>query len=332
MIISRTPLRISFFGGGTDYPEWLERAPGATLGTSIDKYVYVSCRYLPPFFDHSIRISYSKTECVRDLRAIQHPAVRECLDFMGVTNSVEIHHDSDLPARTGLGSSSAFTVGMLHALHAYKGAMVTKERLARDAIHVEQERIGEKVGCQDQILTAYGGFKLLEFVSAQSFSVTPITTTTARLQALQQSMLLIYTGTVRTASDVVETQLAMLDQRVTQLTAMYHLVRAGADALLGNGPIEEFGRLLHEGWMLKKSLSPRVSTCVVDQAYEAARNEGAIGGKLLGAGGGGFLLLFAQPESHPRIIERLKPLVPVHFNFESTGTQIIFYDPNGPSH
>jgi D-glycero-alpha-D-manno-heptose-7-phosphate kinase len=331
VIISRTPLRISFFGGGTDYPAWLERGPGATLGTTIDKYLYVSCRHLPPFFEHSIRISYSRTECVRSVGDIQHPAVRECLQFMDVTNEVEIHHDSDLPARTGLGSSSAFTVGMLHALHAYKGTMVTKDRLARDAIHVEQDRLGERVGCQDQILAAYGGLRLLEITSSRTFSARPITTTASRLNTLQDSMLLLYTGISRSASEIVEAQLSLIDKKVTELTAMYQLVSVAADVLVGDGPIEEFGRLLHEGWLLKRSLSPRVSTALVDDAYEAARREGAIGGKLLGAGGGGFLLVFADPALHPRIVERLKPLVPVRFRFENSGTQIIFYHPNGPA-
>jgi len=327
MIISRNPLRISFIGGGTDYPRWFESRPGAVLATTIDKHIYVSCRYLPPFFDHRIRLSYSKIERANCPSEVEHPSIRECLRFLGVESNVEIHTDSDLPARTGLGSSSSFTVGLLNALHAYKGQLLTKMQLAREAIHVEQDMIGENVGCQDQILAAFGGLVRIGFNHGSDYTVTPIPLTQERLRQFEQHLMLFYTGIARTASLVVEEQLSRIEEEEKELTQMYQMVDEGVSELTGNGSLHKFGELLHEGWMLKRSLSSKITNAVIDQAYSAGRQSGAYGGKLLGAGGGGFLLLFADPACQPRIREILSGLLYVPVALEPTGSRIILYEP-----
>jgi D-glycero-alpha-D-manno-heptose-7-phosphate kinase len=327
MIITRTPLRISFFGGGTDYPAWFEQHPAGVLAAAIDKYIYVSCRYLPPMFPHNVRVSYSRLEQVVGVEKVEHPAVRECLRFFGIEGDVEIHTDADLPARTGLGSSSTFTVGLLNALHAYQGTLALKEQLAREAIHVEQERIGEHVGCQDQFMAAYGGLNRIDFFPGQQFRVTPIPMSETRLDEFQDHWMLFFTGICRSASAVAGEQLASLPQLEKQLGALYALVDRGMEAL-SSGRFREFGELLHEGWMVKRTLSPRITNSVVDEAYEKARRCGAYGGKLLGAGGGGFLLVFCPPERQEAVLQALAPLVHVPAALDATGSQIIFYQPN----
>ncbi|MBI3895983.1 MAG: kinase [Acidobacteria bacterium] len=327
MIISRTPLRISFFGGGTDYPLWFHSHRGAVLATTIDKYIYVSCRYLPPFFDHRVRISYSKTELANSASEIEHPSVRECMRFLGVESNAEIHTDADLPARTGLGSSSSFTVGLLHTLHAHKGQLATKMQLAQEAIHVEQELIGENVGCQDQILAAFGGLNRIEFKGKTEHSVAPIPLPSERLAQFEQHLMLFYTGISRMASAIVAEQLSRLEEKEKELGEMYRLVEDGVKELTANNSLSSFGKLLHESWMLKRSLSSQITNPLVDEAYAVGHSMGAYGGKLLGAGGGGFLLLFADPACQPRIRERLSKLLYVPVALESTGSQIIFYQP-----
>lgn len=327
MIISRTPFRISFFGGGTDYPAWYREHPGAVLGTTIDKYCYITCRYLPPFFDHWSRVIYSRVENVRSLDEIQHPSVRECLRMLNVREGVEIHHDADLPARTGLGSSSAFTVGLLHALNALQGRMSSKMDLAMSAIHVEQNLIRENVGSQDQILTAWGGLNRIDFRGDHQIRVTPIILTSERLQALQEHLMLVFTGLVRTASDIAEAQIQATPKRQRELELLCAMVDEAVRLLSENAALEDFGKLLHEAWTLKRSLTDRISTSAIDELYELARGAGAIGGKLLGAGGGGFMLLFVRPEDQNRVRQRLNRLLVVPFAFESMGSQIIYYDP-----
>ncbi len=326
MIISRTPLRVSFFGGGTDYPDWFRDHHGAVLATTVDKYIYISCRHLPPFFDHTLRISYSQLEHVNTVDAIGHPSVRECLRFTGVDANLEVHTDADLPARTGLGSSSAFTVGLLHVLHAYRGELATRQQLAAEATHVERDAIHESVGCQDQILAAYGGLNLVEF-SADSTSVIPVPLKAARLEAFESHLMLFYSGIARHASTVAAQQLARLPENRRTLSRMYDMVREG-HALLVNAAWRDFGELLHESWVLKRSLAASVSTGRIDEAYARARHAGAFGGKLLGAGGGGFLLVFADPERQGAIRSALADLLPVPVGLDSTGSQIIFYQPN----
>lgn len=325
MIISKTPFRISFFGGGTDYPDWYRENPGAVLATTINKYCYLTVRHLPPFFDYKTRILYSKVEHVNAPEEVQHPAVRETLKYLGVSDGLEIHHDGDLPARTGLGSSSTFTVGLLHALYALQGRMVSKMQLALDAIHIEQERLKEAVGAQDQVLAAVGGFNRLDFRGDAPIQISPVTVNRSRLQDLRGHLMLYFTGFTRIAGEVAREQVASIKDHKRDLRILYQMVEE-AQKVLVSGTLDEFGRLLHESWTIKRGLSSRVSTTAIDDIYERARKAGATGGKLLGAGGGGFMLLFAAPDRQAAVRDELKGLLQVPFNFETLGSQIIHFD------
>lgn len=326
MIISRTPFRISFFGGGTDYPVWFEQYDGAVLATTIDKYCYITCRYLPPFFDHKYRISYSKIEHAKTLGDIKHAAAREAIKFAGIDAGVEIHHDADLPARTGLGSSSSFIVGLLHTVYALKGQMVDKMKLAKDAIYIEQQIIQENVGNQDQIMASFGGFKLVEFINKKDISVKPVTISSERIHELNGYLMLFFTGFSRTASEIAGEQIRNVPNKVMELTEMYKMVGDALSILNSNNSLSLFGELLNESWRLKRSLTGKISNPMIDEIYESARSAGAIGGKLLGAGGGGFMLIFASPEQQPVIREKLRNLLFIPFQFETLGSQIIFYN------
>ncbi|HUR37930.1 MAG TPA: kinase [Planctomycetota bacterium] len=326
MIITRTPFRISFFGGGTDYPAWYREHGGAVLATSINKYCYISVRYLPQFFDYKSRIVYSKVELVKDSEEVQHPSVRAALKFLGINEGIEIHHDGDLPARTGLGSSSTFTVGLLHALYALRGRMASKMQLARDAIHLEHDLLQETVGAQDQVITAHGGLNRLDFSPDDTFSVSPLILKKDRLVGLQSHCMLIFTGFTRIASEIAAEQVKKTPQHQPELQQMYQMVDQATKILTGDGDLSEFGKLLHENWQLKRRLSSRVSTAEIDGIYEAGRAAGALGGKILGAGGGGFLLLFARPEDQPKIAAKLDKFLHVPFRFETLGSQIIHYE------
>lgn len=327
MIISRTPFRISFFGGGTDYPSWYIKHGGSVLATTIDKYCYLTCRYLPPFFEHRIRVVYRKIESCQSLEEISHPAVREVLRYLNVERGVEIHHDGDLPARSGMGSSSSFTVGLLHALHALCGHMPNKHQLAKDGIYIEQECIKEVVGSQDQVLAAYGGLNHISFLPGGEISVRPVTITTERLKELNSHLMLFYTGIVRTASNIAESYVNDIDNRRRQLRIMKDLVDESLSILSNGDNITSFGKLMREAWDSKRSLSDKVSNPHVDEMYNQALSAGALGGKLTGAGGGGFMLLFATPSVHREIRDRLNKLIYVPFKFDSSGSQIIFFDP-----
>jgi D-glycero-alpha-D-manno-heptose-7-phosphate kinase len=332
MIITRTPFRISFFGGGTDYPAWYQQHGGVVLATTIDKYCYISCRYLPPFFEHKHRIVYSRIENVRSIEEIEHPAVRAVLGWAGCERGLEIHHDGDLPARSGLGSSSSFTVGLVHALAALSGRYICKEDLAHSAIYIEQKVIAENVGSQDQISAAFGGFNRIELKRDDSFQVSPIVLGKERLGELQSHLMLCFTGFSRIASEVAKSTIQNFKAREVELMRMQEMVEEAIRILQSaNAPITEFGRLLHEGWVHKRSLSNRVSTPEIDAMYEAALGAGALGGKILGAGGGGFLLLFAPPEVQPRVRERLDRLIHVPFEFENSGSRVVLYSPTGLS-
>lgn len=326
MIISRTPYRISFFGGGTDYPAWYRRHGGAVLATTIDKYCYLTCRNLPPFFEHRIRTVYSKIESCQTLEQIAHPAVREVLRFLNISGGVEIHHDGDLPARSGTGSSSAFTVGLLHALHALGGRRPSKERLAIESIHIEQNVLGETVGSQDQVMAACGGLNHVVFHPDGKITVSPALISPERKAWLNAHLMLLFTGIKRTASDIAASYVVDIASRESQLETMQRLVQMGLAVLAGDGDIGEFGELLHEAWVAKSSLSPCVSNALIDQIYDEARAAGAVGGKLLGAGGGGFLLLFVRPEHQAQVQRRLERLVHVPFKFEVSGSQIVYRD------
>jgi len=325
MIITRTPFRISFLGGGTDYPTWCDSNSGAVLSTTIDKYCWITCRRLPPFFEHKTRVTYSFIERVNSIDEIQHPSVRECLRFLSIEEGVEIHNDGDLPARTGLGSSSAFTVGLLLALRCLQGKMVPKDQLARDAIHVEQRMIMENVGAQDQVAAAFGGLNFIEFGKNGTFRVQPVPLPSDRLKRLQDCLMLFYTGVSRFASEVAGEQIKNIPNKTEELLTMRTMVDKATSILSGNSDLSDFGRLLNESWLIKKRLSTRVSSQIIDQIYETAMNSGALGGKLLGAGGGGFMLLFVEPEKQAKVRERLREYLYVPFAFETLGSQVIFY-------
>jgi D-glycero-alpha-D-manno-heptose-7-phosphate kinase len=326
VIISRTPFRVSFFGGGTDYPAWYNKHGGSVLATTIDKYCYLTCRFLPPFFDHKIRVVYSKIENCHSVDQIEHPSARAVLRFMNFNRGIEIHHDGDLPARSGMGSSSSFTVGLLHALYALKGTMPTKRQLALEGIHIEQELLKEIVGSQDQVSAAYGGFNHIQFLSNGEISVTPVTISTDRLKELNSHLILLYTGIKRTASTIAQTYVNNIDDRKRQLRIMKDLVDESISVLNSKQDVIAFGELLHEAWQAKKDLSSDVTNSEVDGLYQEAKTAGAVGGKLMGAGGGGFMLLFAHPSQHKKIRERLGKLLFVPFKFEFSGSQIIFFD------
>jgi D-glycero-alpha-D-manno-heptose-7-phosphate kinase len=326
MIITRTPFRVSFFGGGTDYPTWYREHGGAVLSTTINKYCYLTCRYLPPFFDYKSQIIWSRIEKVVAHDDISHPAVRACLNFVGMHDGVAIHHDGDLLARSGLGSSSAFTVGLLNALYALQGKMISKQALAREAIHVERHVLGEAVGDQDQIATAFGGLNQIEIRTDGSYTVKPVILGADRIATLQSHLILFFTGVVRNASSIAAEKINSLKQKEAELREMRAMVDQAIDILIGAGDIVEFGRLLHESWMLKRSLSTSIAPAFVDDIYERARRAGAVGGKVLGAGGGGFMLFFVTPERRGDLIKALSDLIAVPIEFDSAGSQVIFYD------
>jgi len=327
MIISRTPFRISFFGGGTDYPVWYEENGGAVLSTTIDKYCYITLRYLPPFFEHKHRIVYSLIENVKTVNEIRHPVVRSLLKIFKIERGVEIHHDGDLPARAGLGSSSAFTVGMLNSLYALKGKIISKTELAKKAIYMEREVLRESVGSQDQVAVACGGFNKITFFNDHSFCIEPITISKERILELQGHLLLVFTGLSRFASKIAKEQIKNTSQKRKELLTIRQMVDHSIDILNSKKDIEEFGKFLHESWKLKRGLSAKISNPTIDDLYQKALKSGAIGGKLLGAGGGGFMLLFVPPGRRRKVIESLKGLLEVGFSFENTGSQIIYYNP-----
>ena len=327
MIISRTPFRISFLGGGTDYPRWYKRHGGAVIATTIDKYCYLTCRYLPPFFEHRIRVVYSKIENCQTVDEVSHPSVREALKFLQVTRGVEIHHDGDLPARSGMGSSSAFTVGLLHALHALEGRMVSKHQLATEGIHVEQELLHETVGSQDQVATAYGGLNHIRFLPSGEISVRPIIMSADRLSEFNSWLMLFYTGIKRTAAGVASTYVEEIEDRRRSMRILQDLVEEGLAVLSAGKDLRHFGELLHEAWLVKRGLSGKVTNERVDGIYHDAMNAGAVGGKLLGAGGGGFMMLFVPPDRHAEVRQALDRLIHVPFKFESRGSEIVFFEP-----
>lgn len=330
MIISRTPFRVSFFGGGTDYAGWYREHGGAVLSTTIDRYCYISVRELPPFFDHRFRLVYSFVENVKEISDIAHPAARGVLQWLKVTKGLEIHHDGDLPARSGVGSSSAFTVGLLNAMRALEGQHTTKEALASDAIHVEHVVLREPVGVQDQISAAFGGFNHITLRQDGVYQVNPMILPAERLDLLQRHLMLFFTGISRTAAEVAQTQIDNLKHRVPELRTLHQMVDQAITLLTTPGAdICDFGRLLRESWTIKRRLSDRVSNATIDEVYDTALRAGALGGKLLGAGGGGFLLLFVKPEDRPRVAEALNGLIQVPFRFETSGSRIVVYQPDG---
>lgn len=324
MIISRTPFRISFFGGGTDYPVWFEEHGGQVLSCSIDKYCHISARWLPPFFDYKHRIVWSRIENVNHTSEIIHPSVRACLKHLHIEDGLEVHHNGDLPARAGLGSSSAFTVGMLHALYGLAGQMRSKQQLATDAIHIEQQVLGEAVGIQDQTAVAHGGFNHVEIRQDGRCLIHPVILPAQRLQLFQSHLMLFFTGISRFSHEIAQAQIEQMHRRTCELGQMYQMVNQAISILNSQQPLSDFGGLMHESWMLKRSLTNRISNPDIDRLYETARNTGAYGGKLLGAGGGGFMLLFADPENHEAIRQKLSHVLEIPFKMEFDGSRIIY--------
>lgn len=330
MIITKTPFRLSFFGGGTDYPAWYEKNRGAVLSTTINKYCYLSCRYLPPFFKYTHRVVYnSKIEMAKNINSIDHPSVRETMKFLNFhqdSRGIDIHYNADLPAKSGIGSSSSFTVGLLNSLSALKGEMKSKYQLALEAIHIEQNMVKENVGSQDQTAVSFGGLNKIEFGGPQHISVNPITLSGDRLNHLQSHMLLFFTDFSREASKIARGWIKNTQQNERELKTMLAMVDRGVNILNSkNYDLDEFGKLLHESWKIKRTLAPWITTTKIDDIYNEGRRAGAIGGKLLGAGGGGFMLLFARPEKHKKIKERLKKFLCVPIDFDFLGSQIIYY-------
>lgn len=339
MIIVRTPLRVSFFGGGTDHPAWFKIfGPGAVLSTTIDKYVYITLRHLPNLFDYRYRVAWRILETTQTIDEIQHPVVREVLRHYCQDNSsgYEISYNADLPARSGLGSSSAFTVAALHALMQHQQCAVSKEMLAREAIRVEQDLLNEPVGCQDQTAVAYGGLNRIDFAANNDIKVTPIKISLYRRLALQKHMMMFFTGFTRDAGTIEKDKVQDFARKREQMTRLYDIVGMGQKILEDESTaLNDFGALLDDSWRQKKALSKGVSNEAIESIYDAAMAEGAIGGKLLGAGGGGFLLFFVPPERQAAVRARLelmrldhgRPPGYVPVRLEDEGSRTILFAP-----
>lgn len=326
MIITQTPVRISFLGGGTDYPAHYRRFGGETLACSINKYTYVTLHTVTRFADYRLRVHYSQVESAKTLDEIQHPSARECLRFMQIDGGVEVHYVSDLPARTGLGSSSSATVGLLHALHAFKGQIASREQLAAEAVFVEQDLIRERVGSQDQYASALGGILHLRFREDGPVQADRIPLSRQKMDEMRGHMVLLYTGVQRQAHVILEEQVARTEagENTACLQEMRELVKRGT-ATLADWDLIRFGEILHESWLLKRRLSSRISNPWIDGLYERGRQAGAIGGKLLGAGAGGFLLLWVPPTRRSNVCQALAELQEADFAFDHSGSQVIFY-------
>ena len=328
MIITKTPIRVSLFGGGTDYPVYFEKYGGACLNATIDKYTLIYARWLPPYFPHKYHIVWSRIENVQSIDEIHHPAVRECLRYLNIKDGLVINHDGDVPAASGMGTSSSFTVGLLHALRALNGEKPSKVMLGREAIYVEQQLIKNKVGNQDQLASAIGGLNVFEFNETEHCPPDPekwwgcqyrkIEISDERRHELEDHLMLFFTGFPHESSQIANTY--NFDSGI--LREMHQMVFE-AEGRLYIGKIAEIGKLLHHTWELKKKLSTAISTPYIAFLYDKARNAGAIGGKLLGAGGGGFLLIFCEPDKQESVKEAMKGLLQVPFKFENKGTHII---------
>lgn len=325
MAISRTPYRISFFGGGTDYPEWYRTHGGAVLSMAINKYCYITGRHLPPFFGIRHRIVWSHIETVGAISEILHPAVRAGLlatDFDD-DEGVELHHQGDLPARSGIGSSSAFAVGLINVLHAMRGQSIDKDKLAHAAIDLEQNKLKETVGCQDQVASAYGGLNVIRFNKDGSIAVEPLDLTDGQRQAFEQSLMVFYTGTSRLSSTLSKQLVDNLGTKTKNLQRMQAMVPEAVE-MLRRADMDSFGHLLHETWTLKRGLTGAISTSAIDRIYDDAIRAGALGGKLLGAGGAGFMVFVVPKDKQPHVREALSHLISVPVRVDFTGSTIIY--------
>jgi len=328
MILTKTPFRVSFFGGGTDYPQWFQENGGLVISSAIKQYCYISIRRLPPFFEYKTRTVYSVVEEVNSHSEINHPAIRGCLEYMNIQDGLEIHHDGDLPARTGIGSSSSFTVGMLLALHSLNRQMITKKELADEAIKLEQEVMGEDVGIQDQILASFGGFQVLEMGPGDQYNLSPLLLPFDYLQNFEQHILLAFTGISRFATKYAKKQIhnILSGNTKSQLTEMLSITREALDLFSKQESLRKIGKLLDYSWQLKRSLAEGVSNSSTDELYASAKKAGAYGGKILGAGGGGFVMFLAPPEKHQAIKDALKLKVWVPYKIDTVGAQVILHD------
>jgi len=324
MIISKTPYRISFFGGGSDYPSWYLKNGGAVLSTTIDKYVYISCRNLPPFFNHKYRIVWSHIELAKGINQIKHNPVREMIKLFKIKNGLEIHYDGDLPARSGMGSSSVFIVGLMNLFNNFLGRNIKKKQLAKDSIHFEQNILKEVVGSQDQIAVTYGGFNKIVFKRGGDFGLYPISIKTDTLKKLNKNLLLVYTGFKRTAHDIASSYVNKLQKSKKRDILEISNFVSETEKVLKNNDLDNFGKLLHESWLLKRSLSKSMTNSVLDDIYNMAIKRGALGGKLLGAGGGGFYLFYVPYYRQKNFIKYFKKLINVPFKFSSSGSKIMF--------
>ncbi len=324
MIISKTPYRISFFGGGSDYPNWFNKYTGKVLSTTINKHIYLSCRYLPNFFEHKYRIVWSKIENVKKINQIKHLAVKNLLQYLKFKQGIEIHYDGDLPARSGMGSSSCFTVGLLKALEEIKKRNISKINLAKKSIFFEQKIMNEVVGSQDQIAASYGGFNKITF-NKNSFNIKKIKNTN-NVKKLENNLILIYTGIHRTAHKIAAGYNKKLaSEKKIYIDKIISLVDEG-EKLIKTGDINDFGELLNEAWHLKKKLSNSITNNKIDYLYTLLLENGATGGKLLGAGGGGFLLMYIKKKYRKKFLNKFPKLINVPFNFTNEGSKIIFKD------
>ena len=326
MIITRTPLRISFFGGGTDLPDHYRKNGGQVLSTTIDKYQYITCRKLCPWWEHKHQFRYgSAYEEVNEIDEIKHPSIRETLRYFDIDYGLDLHYNTDIPARSGMGSSSAFTVGLVNALYGLGGKMASKRTLAYDAIHIEQDFIGEAVGSQDQIAAAFGGLNHIIFKKDGGFFVRPVPIRAERKRALEKSLVLIFTGFQRFATDIEKDKLENIRTNERSLMMLSDITEKGLEILLSDRDLREFGQLMNEAWKLKKTLSNKVSTGTIDEIYRTGMENGALGGKLLGAGGGGFMLFYCEPSEQKRLVEALNGYIRIPFRFEENGSQVIYY-------
>ena len=326
MIITKTPFRMSFFGGGTDMEDYFREHGGAVISTTFDKYCYVTVRHLPRFFDYSTELSYSTIERVTSVDDIRHPAVRNAMKMLNM-HELRLTYEADLPARSGLGTSSSFAVGMLSAFYALKGKYVDKRKLADDAIYLERVLCDEAGGWQDQIAVAYGGFNRIQF-GAHGYEVRPVILSPERKERLNNNLLMFFTGFTRFSSDIQKSNALTAEKKIAQLKEMYALVDEAESILIDkNRDLGDFGRLLDHTWKLKKQTGRTVSTDAIDELYQKGIAAGALGGKLLGAGGGGFFVFYVEPEHREAVIKALGDLLYIPFKFEDSGTQVIHYTP-----
>jgi len=324
MIIVRTPLRISLFGGGTDFPDYFKLNGGAVIGSAIDKYIYHTISHFPSWlFEHKIRFSYRVVEQVVNIDEIQHTPFKKILKFHNVHENIEVNLASDLPSFTGLGSSSSFTVGLIKGLNAFQGKLIDMKELAQTAIHIERALLEENVGFQDQIFASYGGFNHIKFSGSKDFNVERININNYVMDELADSFVMYYTGMTRRATEIEQSKLSRLDKNIAKLNRMHQLVEDAYKVISTGSCLDDIGHLLHESWMLKRSLSKGVSNEYIDQAYQVGIDNGALGGKLLGAGGGGFLLFYVPKPSQPRLRKALEGMHEVHFKFNAQGSSII---------